>query len=195
MKHLICSAVLLFGAQVPAWAEENAGVPTPEQLAEEEKKMNAEEEQSRRGSPLVVYDKRGGPIQSADAQKAERTAARGPNAKGFNFNTPSGGGAGAGGGVSGSGGRGLGSVASPTTSGALPGSGMPTAGGPGKNKDGPCQSAGYRENAKSSGIEYARLQCQKQQLKDNKQLRKGTAFALAPIVPAPILKDQMDKLK
>lgn len=192
MKHLICSAVLLLGAQVPAWAEENAGVPTPEQLAEEEKKMTAEEEQGRRGSPLVVYDKRGGPAKPAEA-KAEKTAARDTGAKGFNFNMPSGGGSGAGG--SGGGGRGKGGPASPTASGAPGGGGAaPGGGGPEKNRDGACERGGWRENAKDSPYK-APFKCQMEKLEGNKQLRNATGLLLAPIVPAPLLKNQMDKLK
>lgn len=197
MKRLFCATLLILGAQSHVWAEENAGVPTQEQLAEEEKKVTAEEEHVRRGSPLVVYDKRGGPAKSAEG-KTETTAARDSNAKGAKINIPTGGGSGAG---SGSGSSGAGvprknsTSSSPSSPGAQTASAPAGPAGPEKNKDGACQSGGYRENAKAGSIEYARLKCQQQQLKDNKQLRNATAFALSPFVPAPILKDQMEKLK
>lgn len=191
--RLFCTALLILGAHASVWAEDNAGVPTPEQLAEEEKKITAEEEQARRVSPLVVYDKRGSGPTKPTEEKKEQTASRDTNSKGFSFSGPSGGGSGSAGGLSGGKGKPFGSsAAAPGAPGASPPSGS---GGPEKNQDGACQRGGYRENSKAGGIGYGAIKCQQQQLKDNAQLRNATGFALLPFVPAPVLKDQMDKLK
>lgn len=183
--------------QAMAWADDNnPGVPTPEQAAQQEQQVQSEENQARRNSPLVVYDKRGKPA-AKDKPTADNNAAasRDTGSKGFSMNVPTGGGLGSGSGGAAAGGyKGRSGASTPAPQFALaPSSSSLQAQALGKTDRvhrGACEAGGYRQNAEQHGIEYARLECQRTQLKGNKAL----LYPLAPLVPAPALKSAMDKL-